>query len=156
MIRIDPVIVRISPYGFYQYANHYANWAIRAHVEMSPKSYTPVPYFLYCRSIEVALKGFLLTKGLSQSNLASRALGHNLSVILAKAIELGLTNVISLDPTWEIELTKANRYYSRKGFEYFSVSDAVRAFPELPSLSVLKEFTNGLIQSLREVCLNAT
>jgi len=145
--------LNLNPSGFYYYASEFGIWANRAHAEM--KSFSPVPYYLYCRSIELALKAFLLAKGFPEQRLKYRNLGHDLTAIFAKARTLGLDDLVSVKPEYEAEVSKANFYYSSKGFEYFSVLNAVHAYRDRPDLRCLQEFSDQLLKSLKQPCLDA-
>jgi hypothetical protein len=46
-------------------------------------SYSPVPYFLYCRSLELVLKAYLLARGVSKGNL--NKFGHDLLKLVEEA-----------------------------------------------------------------------
>jgi SOS response regulatory protein OraA/RecX len=115
-----------------------------------------VPYFLYCRSIELVLKAFLLVKGVPKKDLPKRNLyGHDLGKILEKAKELDLEKFVKITPEQEREISKANKYYASKGFEYFEVIRALKAYPELPDLQVLDQVASELVTYLESFCLNA-
>lgn len=151
VIKVEPVVVYVTPIGFHQYASDFAAWANRAHADKSP-NFSPVPYYLYCRSIELVLKAFLLAKGITKKQLKTRSLGHNLTALLTKARQLGLEDIVVVKSQWETELSRANDYYSKKDFEYFNVAFG---YYGLPSLAVLQEFSGQLLNSLKRVCLDA-
>jgi hypothetical protein len=46
-------------------------------------------------------------------------------------------------------------YKDGKRFQYFRVVDAVRAYPDLPNLAVLREFAQVLAERLEPICLAA-
>ena len=153
VIKPEPVVVRISPLGFHRYASEFLRAARSVSVD---SSFSPVPYYLYCRSLELALKAFLLTKNVSIRELKSRDLGHDLVKVLDKAKTIGLGQLLTVTSAHERELVKANNYYASKGFEYFEVMKAVRGYPDLPEVSVLAEFASHLIAALEHVCWHAT
>lgn len=121
VIKPEPVVVRISPLGFHRYASEFLRAARSVSVD---SSFSPVPYYLYCRSLELALKAFLLTKNVSIRELKSRHLGHDLVKVLDKAKTIGLGQLFTVTSAHERELVKANNYYTSKGFEYFEVMKA--------------------------------
>jgi hypothetical protein len=47
-------------------------------------------YFLLCHAIELALKAFLISRGISSRMLKSAAFRHNLKQLLSEAVNLGL------------------------------------------------------------------
>lgn len=148
VINYKPIIVHISPLGFLYYAKGFlaATKGIRQN-----EYFSPVPYFLHCHAIELALKAFLLGKGVSKKDL--KKLGHNLEKILKKARDLGLSDFIKITSELEKEISKANKYYSSKDFEYFEVINAMTAYPELPDLLLLELVASSLVTNLEPFCL---
>ena len=136
-----------TPLGFYRFACEFRDWAERSHKETTDR-YSPVPYYLYCRSIELALKAYLLAHGLSKREIAS----HSLLPLLAQARSLGLNSLINIEPTWETELARADDQYTKKDFEYFTVRFDVT---HKPPLVTLRQLARALIGPIRQVCLDA-
>jgi hypothetical protein len=68
-----PIVYNFAPLGFWNYANHFLIVARLAPTDPFP----PVPYFPYCHSIELALKAFLLHKGVTKTELKEKT-GHSL------------------------------------------------------------------------------
>lgn len=144
----------ISPIGFHIYASEFAKYAREAGSEVAGP-FSPVPYYLYCHSLELVLKAFLLARGVAEADLKKRALGHDLSRILSKAQSLDLEQTISFKTGWAQQIGKANEYYAGKGFEYFCVGAAVRGYQDLPDLAVLNEIVTTLLERLEQTCLAA-
>jgi len=154
VIKVPPMVLHISPLGFHRYAVEFLK---AAHAFQIQDGFSPVPYYLFCRSIELVLKAFLLAKGLPKQKLKEkRRLGHDLDKILEKAISMGLNQVVSIFTQHREELRKANNYYASKGFEYFEVIRAVTGYRNLPDLSVLSDLASLLVSKLEPVCLRAT
>jgi hypothetical protein len=57
-----------------------------------------------------------------------------LEALLDKAEGLGFSKLILLSPDEKVEISKANKYYAKKDFEYINVSNVVRGYPQLPNL----------------------
>jgi hypothetical protein len=62
VIKVEPLKIKITPYGFYKYATDYFFATDKWTTAVKDAGYSPVPYFLYCRTIELGLKAFLLAK----------------------------------------------------------------------------------------------
>lgn len=139
----------ISPVGFLLYASQFLD---AARATERQKYFSPVPYYLYCRSIELSLKAFLLSKGVQRDNLKHRSLGHDLEKIWARACAFGIRDIVHVSLDQEACLKQANRYYRTKGFEYFEVSLAVRGYKGLPALDVLDSLSDLLMIELRPCC----
>lgn len=148
---VGTVASYVTPIGFYNYAADFAKWAERAHTEGS-QFFSPVPFYLYCRSIELLFKAFLLARGLPKTELKKRHLGHDLEKLLAKARQLGLDAFIKISPAFEGLLICINSAYSGKEFEYFNVSFGYFSESALPQLQALSA---QLLEVMRPLCLQA-
>jgi len=153
IIKVPPMVLHISPLGFHRYASEFLRAAQGFKIN---DGFSPVPYYLICRSMELSLKAFLLAKGFPKKRLKERKLGHDLEKILKKAISIGLDKFVPLSPQHTEELEKANKYYASKGFEYFEVIKAMTGYRNLPDISVLTDFATLLVTKLEPVCLQAT
>lgn len=153
VIKVQPMVLHISPLGFHRYASEFLRAAQGFKIN---DGFSPVPYYLICRSMELVLKAFLLAKGVPKRTLKGRTLGHDLEKVLKKAVSLGLDKVVSITPQHKEELRKANNYYASKGFEYFEVTRAATGYPNLPDLRVLSDFATLLVTKLKPLCLQAT
>jgi len=59
-------MLHINPLGFHRYASEF----LRAAQDFRMNDgFSPVPYYLVCRSIELALKAFLLAKGIPEGEV---------------------------------------------------------------------------------------
>ena len=121
--------IKISPDAFRLWARDY----FKCYLDFqSPRKFSPIPFFLCCRAIELALKGALLDKDKSHKQLkksyshdlvkAYRAIPHEQQTLSADALAL---------------LAAANDIYKAKDFEYFNIFDAVSAYKRFPDLEVL-------------------
>jgi len=138
---------RLRKLGFVNYAAQYAEAAgLAAH---RAGFFSPVPYMLYCRAIELSLKAYLLHSGVPVADLARPPLRHNLVRILARADELGLGKLLRLNRRQRAEIQRAHAYYDRKGFEYFDPLKEVAGRRHLPQLPILAETVRLLLQQLR-------
>lgn len=154
VIRPKTATSYITPFGFFHYGKEFLD-ATKG-LKQSAR-YSPVPYFLYCRSIELVLKAFLLGKRVSKKDLPKKNLWHDLEKIVKKAQALGLSEFVNITPEQEREISKANKYYASKGFEYFEVTKAMKAYQEPPAdLLLLKKIASNLVTCrLESFCLNA-
>lgn len=150
LIKIEPLKFNITPFGFHKYASDYLdtadNWS-------SESKYSPVPYFLYCRSIELGLKAFLLAKGKNLEYVKYK-IGHSLTKALENARQNALDDIIETSDIEKVEIEIADKYYKDKGFEYFSVSNHVTGLKELPKLDILKEYSQKLISKIKPLTDN--
>ena len=82
-----------KPVGIFNYAHSYASMAgaFRTSSNSLDCTHPEAPiYFLYYHALELYLKSFLVSQGVSEGELRSRELGHNLDALLKKSEVLGL------------------------------------------------------------------
>lgn len=146
-----PMQINITPIGFHTYASDFLSSAS----SIPPSnSYSPVPFYLYCRALELGLKAFLLAAGVPKAKLKSNTLGHDLVAVLAEANAKGLSALFTVSPAEEVEIKKANDYYVRKEFEYFeNVFKLVTGHPDLPNPLILNDLLLRLLPSIKDICL---
>ena len=149
-LNAEVAIIRISPFGFHKYAEDYYLAAKRWR---NSEKYSPVPYFLYCRSIELELKAFLLAKGENVSWIKEK-LGHNLVRALIKAKQYSLDDFVKTSLVEENQIDIANGYYNSKGFEYFFVPNHAEGLKKLPKLDVLQNYSEKLLKGIEELIKN--
>src|SRR5665647_390271 len=106
----------------------------------------PVPVmFLTGQAIELALKAFLLSKGVSLKSLRGREFGHQLHVCLRKAKELGLGELVSLKEDEEETIEILDALYSTKQLQYI-----VSGFKTFPVHGPLERAALRLIHGIGE------
>jgi len=88
--------------------------------------------------------------------LKKRSLGHDLDKILNKSIKLGLCSIVTISNEEKAHIAKANRWYVRKGFEYFEIRNIIENRSTLPDIRVLDRLANQIIEKLEPVCLAAS
>jgi hypothetical protein len=115
-----------TPSGFQLHAKEFF---VAAQLILSQHNNVSLPsYFLLGRSIELALKAFLLSRGLTPPELKSRKLGHNLDALFDKAIALGLEDELTITDLEKGTLQLLNYDYLEKRFEY-RVTNGTYALP---------------------------
>jgi HEPN domain-containing protein len=149
-VEIQPGELLITPAGLHYYAKEFLRAAEEYKIE---SGYSPVGYYLCSHALELVLKAFLRAKNIPTRDLID-TFRHNLEKILAKARNMGIETLVSITPKQELEILKANKYYSKKGFEYFKIGDAITGYSKLPDLKTLKETTGLLIEKLYSLCRN--
>src|SRR3990172_4707889 len=135
-IGLGAIEVNLSPDGFHMWAQHYFKCMSDF---LSPHGFSPVPYFLVCRAIELQLKAYHLQ--INKQTYVKRQFGHNLIQLYSS---LDSADKILSQPELD-ELTKANEVYSSKGFEYFAPVDALRGCSNFPDLDVLVAICERLL-----------
>jgi len=115
-------VTRTTPLGLARYASEFMEAALAADDKMGKKSgheiVAPVPVmFLVGQAIELSLKSFLLSRGVSLHKLR-RDYGHNLHRSLRKAKELGLGSLVQFTEEEQSVLSLLDNLYSSKQLQY--------------------------------------
>ncbi len=133
--------LNISPEGFHRWATHYLK--CRRDFQ-SPHKFSPVPYFLLCRAIELEIKSRLLLNKKTTRDKLKPDYSHDL-VKAYEALDKAEQQILNQN---EVEcLKKASQiYYKPKGFQYFDPKYAVRAYKEFPDLVLLDSVAEKLIE----------
>lgn len=106
----------MTPYGL---LTHAAAFSAAAEAVHSSKLEDPLPkYFLWGRTIELALKSFLLAEGRTVTELRSKAFGHDLNSLLLDARARGISKLLGLNAIHIGIVQLLNFDYMSKRFEY--------------------------------------
>lgn len=138
---------RTTPIGLIRYAFEFMEAALAADDKMGRRSgfeiIAPVPVmFLTGQSIELALKSFLLLKGIPLNKLR-KDYGHNLHRSLRKAKELGLFSIVSLSEAELETIEILNTLYSSKELQYI-----VTGTKKYPAFGPLAHATRRLLHCI--------
>jgi HEPN domain-containing protein len=143
--------IHLRPFVFHALANDF----LKAAEGLQTKSDSPVHYFLYCRSIELSLKAFLLAKNVPVSKIRNpKWIGHDLERALEECELRGLPDIVEIRREYKEELRKGNHYYkSKQGFEYAEDYEVLMRFGGvMPRRKVLRELASTLVAKLDGVC----
>lgn len=128
--------VNLSPIAFHRWATHY--YKCRQDFQC-PHSFSPVPYFLLCRAIELVLKSKHLEE--KRQPEVKIEFGHN----LVKAYRALPIEEQQLSEEDFAVLESASSIYASKGFEYFNPEDALTGYSRYPDLVALDGITKELL-----------
>ena len=133
---VGAIDANLAPDAFTRWANHY----YECKQQFKPlHSFSPVPYFLLCRSIELGIKAKHLHH-LTQTQVKKR-FGHD----LMKAYNaLDFKDQILSSAEVSI-LQQASKIYDPKGGEYFEPNDALTGYNRYPDLEQLDGIAKKLI-----------
>lgn len=137
VVQVEGFFANLSPMAFQKWARQYYECAIPL---LSQTEFSPVPYFLLCRAIELQLKAEHLEIKLQPEVKSSfghhlvksyMALPHHRQVLVATELNL---------------LKQADSIYSSKGFEYFNPEHAMRGYSQYPNLAALDAVAQKLLK----------
>ena len=127
----------LSPGAFHRWATHYRKCRKSFRC---PDKFSPVPYFLLCRAIELEIKARHL-RHMTQLEVKTK-FGHD----LAKAYEASDPAEKTLNQSEEHTLRVASEIYNSKDFEYFDPQDALTGYSRFPDLTLLDSIASKLIR----------
>lgn len=129
----------LSPDVFHIYAGHY----YKCKRDFTPPDdyFSPIPYFLLCRAIELEIKARHL-KHLTQSEVKNK-FEHR----LLKAYEALDAQEQILSPNEIAVLDTADKLYRKTDLAYFSPEHALTAFSQFPDLDTLDTIAKKLIDA---------
>lgn len=136
VIKVGGIDANLAMDAFRRWAIHYYECKQQF---QPPHPFSPVPYFLLCRAIELGIKAKHL---LHQTQKQVKAnFGHDL---IKGYNDLDLQEQILSDAELTI-LRQANDVYVEKKFEYFEPEDALTGFKRYPNLQLLDQVAKKLI-----------
>jgi hypothetical protein len=137
VLNAEPGEINLSSPAFRVWAKHY----FQCRHSFKCADFSPVPYFLLCRAIELQFKAFHL-EGKRQIDV-KRDYAHDLIKLYndLPAADQRLT------PEQLKLLEQANKIYIGKGFEYINVGHAARGFSDFPDLTHLDALAVEILNS---------
>jgi len=147
--------VGLSGFGFALYARYYLDAARLVRNAGSTGRFNPVPYSLYCHSIESSLKAFIwVSQGLGTKEIKDKY-GHHLAKLWRDAKASGLKNVsVKPTPSREHAIADAHIYHRYREFQYINVVKADTDFPSLPDITVLARLAERLDEIVYPLALS--
>jgi len=159
VIQVGTATVRMSPVGFALYAEEFYIAAVSIPQQSRARgntSFTPVPYYLLCRALELILKAFLLAEYRTLDELKQRY-GHDLEKLWHEAIKHGLSEVvIETSSNFSSDLSKANSYYKGKAFEYFDFSRWAHGYKDLPPFERFRDDIKSVVEETKRHCFSVS
>jgi hypothetical protein len=134
---VGGINANLAPDAFIRWSGHY--YQCKRDFSVSDR-FSPVPFFLLCRSLELSMKSKHLNH-MTQEQVKKK-FGHN----LVKAYNKLASTYKVLNSSEMRTLTIASNIYSQKGFEYFEPQDAATAYKRYPNLDMLDEIARKLLQ----------
>ncbi len=137
-----------TPIGLARYAFEYLNAAILVNDQANDKypgnQISPTPaYFLAFHGIELTLKSFLRSKGLTLIQLGNKKLGHSLNACYLEAIKLGLEDIFKTNPKDATAIEMLEGLNEKQGLRYIRTGSK-----NFPLWSIVESFAVRLHQAV--------
>jgi len=137
ILRAGVLKLNLSPDAFHRYATHY----LKCKRDFQcPDKFSPVPYFLLCRAIELEMKARHL-KHATQKQVKDKY-RHKFAEAY-DALE-PVEQILNQEEEHTLRLA-SDIYNDNKGFEYFSPMDALTVYKRFPDLKLLDSIASKLI-----------
>jgi hypothetical protein len=136
-IEVGSIDVNLSPDAFHLWATHF----YQCKQDFSIQGFSPVPFFLLCRAIELEIKSRYLKR--QRQKKVRAKFSHD----LLKAYNALDPSEKILDSNETQVLKAASDIYKRKRFEYFDPEDALLGYSRYPDLNTLDSVAQKLIGS---------
>ena len=141
---------RTTSAGLWRFARDYSV-AAGLLANQSKGKYSDPIYFLYGRSIELAIKAFLVARGVPYSKLRYKPYGHDLIALIRRARKHRLGQFAKISSSELRALSILNEQYSSKRFEYI-----VTGSFSIPNVFGVQLFTHQLVAALKHYCIKST
>lgn len=159
VVQVGAATVHMGPVGFALYAQEFfeAGASNPEHSQARGNTrFTPVPYYLFCRALELILKAFLLAKHRPLDELKDRY-GHDLEELWRGANDRKLSEVLgTCAPYFETDLARANAYYKGKSFEYFDFRRWAHGYEGLPPLGRFRDEIGKIVDKTKDYCFSVS
>ena len=134
-----------TPYGIWRYGNDYRMAAVYVLTQYPDQPF--VPYLsLLGQSIELSLKAFLLTDGVSLDDLKNR-FRHDLKALVAEARSRGVDAKVTLtDAHWAVIILMSDEYRTKR-YHYIRTGKMI-----VPDLRLGHEAAEKLCEGLESIC----
>ena len=139
---MSPETARLSPIILAEQAGEFLTAAQRVFDVTKTLKVSIPAYFLTARSIELALKSFLVLKGHSVGQLKN--ISHNLERGLDEATTLGLHSILEPPPEQVAAIRAVNLYYNSKDLEYLTTG-----YKSYPDRLLLLAFAEQMLAALK-------
>ena len=154
VLRPEPVRARLGPEGYRVFAEEFLV-AAKHLVSRRKERPSPVAFFLLCKSVELALKAYLLGCRVSTKKLKAGYLGHDIERLLTEAEAFGLSDWVSLTQEQKMAIIHARAYYTERVFDYFQAKVMIAPFG-FPNAGHLEAAASGLLSQLASFCMDAS
>ena len=137
MITPEAGFINFSPYAFHKTAEHF--YKAKCDFEAPGDFFSPVPFFLCCRAIELELKSKHLEE--KRQQLVKKELSHD----ILKAYDTLDEKYKILNENEYLLLKKTSELYLSKRFEYIHVKNVGTALTSFPDLETLDALTRKIL-----------
>jgi hypothetical protein len=138
----------INPRGFHTHGKEFFAAAEAVYASSKPKT-LPLA-FLWGRTIELLLKSYLLSVGVSIERLRSREFGHNLVALYTEARARGIDPLVGADSVLAGLMQLLNLEYGSKRLEYRE-SGTMYSIPDAEiTRAVIRRLLKGINFHLRQ------
>lgn len=134
-----------TPFGLLRYAEEYR---LAAELVRHNESLVMPAYMLLGHCYEVALKAFLLARGMEIRELSSRPYGHNLDELWAEALRRRIDRLYAMSAIAGEVIATLNRHFATHEFRYIRTGTKT-----VPRWDFAGPIAKNLTHGLHDYCL---
>ncbi len=140
-----------TPLDFWKYAKAFARAGQVVNSEFGNDPYPEPMFYLFCQSIELSLKAFLLGQGIPIKTLKSNPYGHDLKSLLETADKKCLRREVRLYPVEHVAIQMLSKPYLQRRFQY-SRLELGNSY-DLPFIYYVERAATRLVEILHSYCV---
>ena len=160
VVEVKPATVVMTGIEFMQYGNHYLDSAEYVSARRSSTWFDPLPYQLFCQSLELHLKSYIWFVDRLRRQTFKTTYGHDMVKLWNHAKERKISRFCKLTEARDSALNLLGPYYKGRKFAYLDLSMSSEGIPELrqhpEAKHVVKRLCKQLQRSLHRPILEAS
>ncbi len=134
MLEVHPAKIIITGVNFLNYASRYREAAMAAtYIKNKDKKFDPVPYQLFCQSLELYLKSFIWLHDQIGRNTIRNRYGHNIPKLWEHSKDRGIHKHAKITPLREKVIKLVGPYYKNRKFCYLDIDMIFDGYKDLKS-----------------------
>lgn len=161
VVQVGTAHLNTTGIGFMTYADNYYKAAQRVGFKTSERRFDPVPYQLYCHSLELRLKSFLWLSDptLTRKQIKNRY-GHDLAKLWRDAKTRGVAKHVRITALRDAVISLVALFYKNRQFCYVDLDMMFYGYRELKNepkvIPTLKRLIQRLGRALHKPILNVS
>lgn len=161
VIHCEPGHIEMTGAVFMVYANRYHDAAIGSMTSSkNVRGFDPVPYYLFCQSLELHLKSFIWLKDRIATNTIKNKYRHNIVKLWDHAKARGIDRYARATELRDRVISLVGPYYKDRKLNYLDLDMIFQGYKDIKSepkaIPTLRRLTHQLGKSLKQPILQAS
>ncbi len=161
VIEVQPARIVITGVNFFNYASRYREAASAAvSIRKKDTKFDPVPYQLFCQSLELYLKAYIWSYDQIGRNTIRNRYGHNIIKLWEHSKSRDIHKYVKVTPLREEVIKLVGPYYKDRKFCYLDLDMIFDGYKDLKteprSIQTLSRLTSQLSMALHRPVYDAS